>query len=180
MKIWVIKCSGDRADGASWEWASYFGGSEDYPDTSAPFEFGGAGWVRSPRSMRFLRDEVSAGDLAVCYHTKGRAIHGLARLHSRGMEAEVGSGEYNQFDLAPADEAFALERPLRVVEDLYAGGCRPACFRPGSRGTVWPVAPRDFDGIVAVMMAHSPQRRDGLRRWLEKAGYRRPSRGAKR
>jgi hypothetical protein len=180
MNIWVIKCSEQREDGSTWHWRNYFHGLDDHRPTDTRYEFGGENWIRSHTSMQRIRDDLSRGDLIICYRRKGRQILGFTRLDSAGMEQRPGSGRYNLFDLIPAEGSFELDPPVRVAEDLYTSGCRPSCFQPGTRGTVWPVNRRDFDQIVACIRAGSPKRGDALQRWLRDAGYRRVRAGKSR
>jgi hypothetical protein len=171
MNIWVVKCSDQRPDGARWRWQSYFHGVEEKRPAEIPYPFGGDKWIRNPASRQRIRDAIAPGDLVVCYYTKRREIHGLTRLHSAGREEREGSGRFTRFDLAPADEAFPFDPPLRVVEDLYRHNIHPACFRPGTRGTLCPVGRRDFASIVKAFRRRSPGQAEAIAEWLAWAGW---------
>jgi hypothetical protein len=172
MNIWVVKCNEHRDDGASWHWRAYFDGLDDDERTDSAYEFGGEDWIRHRPSMKLIRDEIRQGDIIVCYQTDQREILGFTRLASEGTEDPPHSGQYNVFHLVPADEAFVLERPLRVVEDLYRAGIHPSCFRNGTRGTMWPVEREDFEEMVRCIAQRSPDEADQLQAWLRRAGVR--------
>jgi hypothetical protein len=176
QRAWVIKCT-EKEQGKSkgWHWNRYFPPAAEYDPGEVWDHWGGGEWIRSHQSMTFLREELGAGDLAVCYQKDdpqyGRAILGLARFVSDGKEEDDGSGRYNCFDLCAPNDYFRLDSPL-TIDDLRATGCDPECFKPGARGTTHPVWRAEFNGIVAAMLEHSPKQEKALRKWLARAGWR--------
>jgi hypothetical protein len=92
---------------------------------------------------------------------------------SDGKEECPGTGDYNCFDLAPPRKALVLDTPLHIP-DLYDTGCYPKCFAFGSQGTVFPVEPRELEGIVNAILTCSPQQEKKLRAWLTRWKYNMP------
>ncbi len=115
-RAWVIKCAERKSDEwEGWHWKNYFPPGCDHGPHETWYHWGGSDWMRNSRTMKYLREEVTAGDLAVCYQSDdpehGRAIFGLARILSRGKEEIFGSGEFNCFDLCARTTRFRLIRP---------------------------------------------------------------------
>jgi len=170
--VWVIKCTELLRDGSEgWHWRHYLPPTtcDGYAPDAIAADWGGANWIRSAYSKKLLRKSVTCGDIALCYQSDdpehGRAILGLARFASDGREEEPGSGDYNCFDLCPPNKALSLRPPLNIAE-LHAAGCRPKCFGPGTQGTIFPVSPVEFRGIIAAIVKSSPNQEKRLRRWL--------------
>ena len=103
-RAWAVKCTERTRDAAEgWHWKRYFPPTSSRDPDKAWENWGGDDLIRDSRSLKFLWDEVAAGDLAVCYQSDdpvyGRAVLGLARFASRGKEQPPGSGRFNCFDL---------------------------------------------------------------------------------
>ena len=107
MNVWVIKCRLVKADGSrGWHWQRYFA-----PPVDERWEdWGGSDWIESTYSQKLLREDVSLGDLAICYQKDdphlGRAILGFTVFDSDGKEDDPGSGVFNCFDLCAPRDAF--------------------------------------------------------------------------
>lgn len=113
MNVWVVKCSAVSRDGHDgWEWDEYFFG--DCPEE--PFNFGGEHWIRSNSSRKRIRDDMRPREIVVCYQTDTRSIVGFTTLESAGYEELEGSGRFNAFDLAPADDAIFVTTPVTVKQ----------------------------------------------------------------
>ena len=158
--VWVIKCREHLADGSDgWHWRYYLPATSDWPLDEPVKDWGGDDWIRSPYSKKLLRDDVSAGDIGICYQRDdpacGRSILGFTRFLSRGKEESIGSGQFNCFDLCPPNEAFVLTPPLQI-KDLHATGCHPACFGPSSQGTIFPMTRTEFEGVLAAVRRYAP------------------------
>jgi len=165
MNTWVVKCRHEFRNGEiGWHWDRYFDGPDD--ETDCDFSFGGSGWIRSPLSKKFLREQVKSGDVVICYQTDQKSILGITRMATDGLEEDKGSGDFNSFHLYPAKEAVRIDPPLKI-EDLRAEGCNPKCFGPGTQGTLFRVMPKELAGIMKVTENH----RSGttLPAWLPEA-----------
>lgn len=169
-RVWVIKCTErprDSSDG--WHW-KYYLSATDVNDSNEPVEgWGGRDWIRSPYSMKLLREEVRCGDLALCYQSddedSGRVILGLTQFASDGKDDPPGSKMYNCFDMIPPNDAFPLGPPL-TIDDLYESGCHPKCFGRGTQGTVFPVEANEFYEIVRAIARQSAAQGQSLKKWL--------------
>jgi hypothetical protein len=171
--VWVFKECQYPADGSRGaHWKDYF--EEELED----FEWGGAEWIRSNQSKHFLQHEFQEGDLIVCYQRDddehGRAIIGFTRSLSEGIEDPPGSGAYTAFRIASTDDAFPLNRPIRI-DELRQNGCSPKCFGRVARGTLYPIRASEFGGIVRVAELLNPDQGGDLRAWLKACRYRSPS-----
>ena len=169
MNIWTIKCSKPIEDrGWGWHWRRYFKGIDE--ERSKAFDFGGEDWIRSPKSKKYIREEVRKGDLVVCYQKKGREILGLTRMASDGKMYK-GSGEYNSFLLAPAIESFDMLRSPVSIQEIRSTGCDPECFRIRVPGTIFPVTSDEFGGVLSAIVTFYPESRNRLTEWLKTVGY---------
>jgi hypothetical protein len=170
MNIWVVKCREIREDKSQgWHWKYYFDENEDGRD------WGGEDWIRSTRSCKLIRDEVSRGDLVVCYQYEGRQITGLTLMAEDGSQ-EIRGGPYNMLSFVPSPKSFSLldvEPPLTVGR-LRSRGCSPKCFGPYTQGTIFPVDPEEFEGIRSAISDDYPKKRMALSKWLKKARYHTP------
>ncbi len=148
MSIWVVKCRDTPADGSrGWHWAEYFESDED------PYRFGGEEWINSNQSMAHIRDDVSEGDLVVCYQSDDRDILGLTCMASGGMEEIPGSGRFNRFDLIASRDSIAFPVSF-TVDRLRENGCDPACFKAGTQGTIFPVTDQEYEGILKASVRY--------------------------
>lgn len=167
MNSWVVKCREKKADGRSgWHWDNYF---EGYCDGNQGW--GGEDWIKSNESKKYIRDEVTKGDLVVCYQYEGREIVGLTRMAKNGCEDRENSGHYNLLFFTRSTSGFRLNPPL-TIQKLRGTGCNPKCFGPGRQGTVFPLGSKELKGILKAIANTSPKVRNDLGRWLRKVGYR--------
>jgi len=173
QNIWVVKCREVKADGTrGWHWRYYLPGDDCDRELNEPSEdWGGQDWIKSNLSKKLIREEVQAGDGVICYQCDTREIVGLTRMASAGKDDPPGSGDYNCFDLAPPREALRLDPPLRM-RDLYASGCHPRCFAPGTQGTLFRVDQQEFEAIRTAIIRNSSGMRKRVAAWLDRAGRR--------
>ena len=169
-RAWAIKCTQQKSDlSEGWHWKHYFPPTSDYDPRLIWDHCGGAGWIFSDQSRKFLREHLAPGNLAVCYQsddpTHGRAIFGLAQFASGLKQESPRSGVFNCFDLCAPNDSFPFDPPLRI-DYLYASGYHPACFGLLSEWTISPISISEVDGIVAAIRRRSRQEKKELRRWL--------------
>lgn len=172
--VWVIKCRIVLVDGSDgWHWRDYFPPTGWRPFNKPAKNWGGQDWIRSSYSKKLLREDLQSGDIGICYQCddpeNGRAILGLTLFDSAGKEDPPRSGEFNCFDLCSPNDSFQLNPPLKIKQ-LRARQCRPQCFGVGTQGTIFPVSPQEFKGIVAAVAWYSRKQGIELRRWLSNAG----------
>jgi len=96
--VWLVVAS-ERIKGKQegWHWDDFFLRRHEW--SPAEFSWGGYEWIRSPLSLKCIR-EMKRGDIVVAYQA-GEGIVGLCALASDGYEEVPGSGDLNTFDLAP-------------------------------------------------------------------------------
>lgn len=169
MNAWVIKARQTLQDGQSgWHWREYLSRKDDRRN------WGGPDWINSALSKKLIREDIRKDDVIVCYQVDdgeyGRAILGMTRFASRGKEWPRGSGEFNCFDLVRADEAVRLNHPLTIAA-LRETGCAPKCFGPGTQGTLFPIDPQEFGGIIEAILADAGAQADEIVSWLRVAGW---------
>jgi hypothetical protein len=163
MKFWLVKCRKKLSDGREgWTWDDY---SQNYKRDR---DWGGDGWIKSSQSMMFIR-EVCKDDLVVCYQYEGKRIWGLTRMAGDGHEENRGAG-YNTLYLAATSKGLCIE-PRLDVEELRATGCDPEWLRKG-QGTVFPISPIEFRGIVRCIRKNRPNMKVDLERWLPRMRWR--------
>jgi len=168
MRLWVVKANENPESGSGgWHWDNYlFGTANDGQ------EWGGPDWVRSHCSKKLIREDVRKNDLVVCYQTERPrgAIRGLTRMASDGKDDPPDSGDYNLLNFVPPEDALNLDSGLDI-RALYATGCHPKCFGPGSQGTIFPIEQPDFDAIIKALIGQSCVQEAALFKWLRGAGY---------
>ena len=183
MNVWVVKSTLRLRDGsAGWHWNNYLVIDDDDPELAEEnaIDWGGADWVRSALSKKLIREEVTEGDIVVCYQSDGREILGLTTMASDGKEDPPGSGDFNMFDLAAPADALVLDPPLTIAS-LYAADCRPRCFGPGMQGTVFRMENDEFEQALGVLRGEmSAAARRELDSWLRRVGSSRGVRSSRR
>lgn len=168
-KVWAVKCRERLNDGTEgWHWRYYLDRIAP-TDSELGFHFGGPNWIRSNWSRAYIRDGVTKGDIVLCYQYDDKAIHGLTRMNTDGMQGRKGSGEFDLFYLVPASEAFVIRKPLKITE-LRSSGCSPECFTAGHQGTIFPISSREFAGTVEAIKALRPGIGKKLDAWLCRPG----------
>ena len=174
MRAWVYKVNARRPGRLTgWHFETYFG----YRGRK-PYEMGGAGWIRSPRSWIHLR-RVRRGDVFVCYQTEERRIYGLARAASDGYEDVPGSGRFNCVDFAP--RGLCLGRPVQVSVPAHRRlFSQVRAFTVPSRGAIHPLGADELRQVLRALIAENPEQATWIRVWTEgrpglhKAASRRP------
>jgi hypothetical protein len=167
MDFWVVKCREKKANGKQgWHWDNYF-----VKGCSVSNGWGGDDWIKNNESKKYIRDEVGKGDLVVCYQYEGQEIMGLTSIVRDGAEEVKNSGNYNLLFFTGFKSAFEIDPPL-TIRLLRDTGCNPKCFGRGRQGTVFPLNPKEFKGILSAITDSYPQKRKSLEHWLTKVGYR--------
>ena len=160
--VWVIKAS--LKSKWKYHWKKYFA------DDADPYWWGEE-CISSTLCKKLLRNDVAAGDIAVCYQIDdpkvGRVIWALAQF--KAVEREAGGED---FALDHHSKAFLLDLPLHI-DELRETGCDPGCFKPGpvGRGTVGPIKDSEFKGIIDAIVAYSSADETKLKRWLSQVGW---------
>lgn len=110
--VWLVVAS-ERIKGKTegWHWDDFFMRRHEW--SPAEFSWGGYEWIRSPLSLKFIR-EMKRGDIVVAYQA-GEGILGLCALSSGGYEEVPGSGDVNTFDLA-YEPALRLDKPVLLSQ----------------------------------------------------------------
>lgn len=167
MNFWVIKCREKKANRKrGWHWDKYFVRNCNVSDG-----WGGKDWIKNNESKKYIRDEITKGDLVICYQCEGQEIMGLTRLVRDGEEEIKNSGHYNMLFFAPPKSAFRIDPPL-TIRLLRNTGCNPKCFGRGRQGTAFSLDSKEFKGIVSAIVKSNSHKSKALERWLTKAGYR--------
>lgn len=163
MNIWVQKNRVVRKDGSPGGHSSnYFKGvgasvTERRYLTNA---------TRSPQCRKYIREELQPGDVLVLYQVEDRAVLGLARADSHGMETVPGSGLFDAFFVRPAVEGLQLRRPV-TVKKLRARGCSPHCFGPTTQGCIFPMTLAEYASLVQIAAEVNPEQCRQLQGWLQ-------------
>lgn len=79
--------------------------------------------------------------------------------------------------IAAGRKAIAFD-PALTVAQLREAGCDPKYFGPGSQGTVFPLSPAEFGGILSAAADWQPDIGPGLNEWLQRVHYGTAPRGA--
>lgn len=110
--VWLVVAS-ERIKGKpeGWHWDDFFLRRHEW--APAEFSWGGYEWIRSPLSLKCIR-EMKRGDIVVAYQA-GEGILGLCALASDGYEEVPGSGDINTFDLA-SEPALRLDKPVPLSQ----------------------------------------------------------------
>lgn len=152
MNCWVFKINTKRG----WKFDQYFRSR-----ARGIVEMGDEGWIRSARSLRYLREEVRRGDLFLCYEVDRKQMVGVARAASDGRDVGMGS----LIDFCPPRQAVRFEDPLVRKPDLD----HILAFTPQrGRGTVQKIARDEFARLRRIMLRKNPDQADKLRRLLGK------------
>ena len=150
MKAWVFKINTRRG----WEFRQYFQSRR-----RRPFPIGDRGWIRSPRSLRLIRDRVKRGDLFLCYEVDRRRLVGVARAASDGRDA--GQGPLLFF--CPPSRALRLDHPLTRHPDLD----HVLAFTPQrGRGTIAEIARDEWARIGRIILKKNSGQAAALSRLL--------------
>jgi hypothetical protein len=148
MNVWVFKINTKRG----WKFDQYFRSR-----VRGIYEMGDEGWIRSARSLRYLREEVSAGDLFLCYEVDRKLMVGVARAASDGRDVGMGS----LVDFCPPREAVRFQNPLERRPDLD----HILAFTPQrGRGTVQKIDRDEFARLRRIMLRKNPAQAGALRR----------------
>ena len=140
MNVWVFKINTKRG----WEFDQYFRSR-----ARGIFEMGDEGWIRSARSLRYLREEVKRGDLFLCYEADRKLLVGVARAASDGRDVGMGS----LVDFCPPRQAVRFQNPLTRRPDLD----HILAFTPQrGRGTVQKIDRDEFARLKRMMMKKNP------------------------
>lgn len=150
MNVWVFKINTKRG----WEFDQYFRSR-----ARGIYDMGDEGWIRSARSLRYLREEVKRGDLFLCYEADRKLLVGVARAASDGRDVGMGS----LVDFCPPREAVRFQNPLTRRPDLD----HILAFTPErGRGTVQQIARDEFARLRRIMMKKNPGQAAALRKLL--------------
>ena len=150
MNVWVFKINTQRG----WEFDQYFRSR-----ARGIYDMGDEGWIRSARSLRYLREEVKRGDLFLCYEVDRKQVVGLACAASDGRDVGMGS----LVDFIPPRQAVRFDHPLTRKPDLD----HVLAFSPQrGRGTVQKIEPDEFTRLKRVMMRKNPRQAAAIRRLL--------------
>jgi hypothetical protein len=148
MNVWVFKINTRRG----WEFDQYFRSR-----VRGIFEMGDEGWIRSARSLRYLRREVKRGDLFLCYEVDRKQMVGAARAASDGRDAGLGS----LIDFCPPRQAVRFQNPLVRRPDLD----HILAFTPQrGRGTVQKIDRDEFSRLRRIMLRKNPEQAAALMR----------------
>jgi hypothetical protein len=148
MNVWVFKINTRRG----WEFDQYF----RWRGRGA-YEMGDEGWIRSARSLRYLREEVKRGDLFLCYEADRRRLVGVARAASGGRDRGMGS----LVDFVPPRQAVRLQNPLTRRPDLD----HILAFTPQrGRGTVQKIDADEFALLRRILLRKNPAQAAALGR----------------
>jgi len=168
--VWLVVAS-ERIKGKQegWHWDEFFLRRQEW--SPADFSWGGYEWIRSPLSLKCIR-EMKRGDIVVAYQA-GEGIIGLCALASDGYEEVPGSGDLNTFDLAP-EPALRLDNPVPLARLKSDPEVAPL-FRQ-LQGSVFK-ATEFWQGIRNHILTVNPHLSDALRRFESDVAKLRATRG---
>lgn len=150
MNVWVFKINTKRG----WEFDQYFRSR-----ARGIVEMGDEGWIRSARSLRYLREEVKRGDLFLCYEVDRKRMVGVAQAASDGRDVGLGS----LIDFCPPRRAVRFENPLTRCPDLD----HILAFTPQrGRGTVQKIDRDEFARLRRIMLKRNPAQAAALGKLL--------------
>ena len=148
MNVWVFKINTQRG----WEFDQYFRSR-----ARGIYDMGDEGWIRSARSLRYLREEVKRGDLFLCYEVDRQRMVGVARAASDGRDVGLGS----LVDFCPPRQAVRFQNPLTRRPDLdHILAFTP----PRGRGTVQKIDRDEFARLKRIMLRKNPAQAAALRK----------------
>jgi hypothetical protein len=148
MNVWVFKINTRRG----WEFDQYF-----LWRGRGVYDMGDEGWIKSARSLRYLREDVKRGDLFFCYEADRRRVVGLARAASDGRDRGAGS----LVDFVNPRRAVRLQIPLTRHPDLD----HILAFTPQrGRGTVQKLDADEFARLRRILLRKNPAQAPALRR----------------
>jgi hypothetical protein len=150
MNVWVFKINTKRG----WEFDQYFRSR-----VRGNYDMGDEGWIRSARSLRYLRQEVKRGDLFLCYEVDRKRLVGVARAASDGRDVGMGS----LVDFCPPRLSVRFQNRLVRRPDLD----HILAFTPQrGRGTVQKIDRDEFALLRRIMLRKNPRQTAALRRLL--------------
>lgn len=150
MNIWVFKINTKRG----WEFDQYFRSR-----ARRACAMGDEGWIRSARSLRYLRQEVKRGDLFLCYEVDRKRLVGAALAASDGRDVGMGS----LVDFCPPRQAVRFENPLTRRPDLD----HVLAFTPErGRGTVQKIDRDELARLRRIALRKNPAQAAALQRLL--------------
>lgn|SRR5512146_2170466 len=148
MNCWVFKINTRRG----WKFDQYFRSR-----ARGIVEMGDEGWIKSARSLRYLREEVRRGDLFLCYEVDHKEMVGVARAASHGRDVGLGS----LVDFCPTREAVRFQNPLTRKPDLD----HILAFTPQrGRGTVQKIDRDEFARLKRIMLRKNPAQAGALQK----------------
>jgi len=108
FNVWLVVAN-ERIKGKEegWHWDDFFLHRHEW--APADFSWGGYEWIRSPQSLKCIR-QMKRGDIIVAYQA-GEGIVGLCATATGGYEEVPASGDINTFDIAP-EPAIRLKNPV--------------------------------------------------------------------
>jgi len=168
--VWLVVAS-ERIRGKpeGWHWDDFFLRRHEW--SPADFSWGGYEWIRSPLSLKCIR-EMRRGDIVVAYQA-GEGVIGLCALSSNGYEDVPGSGDVNTFDLAP-EPAIRLDNPVPLPQLKNDPQTSPL-FRQ-LQGSVFK-ATEFWDSLKRHMVSLNPHLTDAIKRFERDAEKLRRTRG---
>ncbi len=120
---------------------------------------GDADWIRSASSRRALREEVTRGDIILCYETDRKLCVGMTRAACDGRDL----GEGSLIDFLPPAQAVRFQVPLRRQPDLD----HILAFTPQrGRGTIQRIEPDEFRHLIKILQRKNPALVPLWRRWI--------------
>jgi hypothetical protein len=150
MKVWVFKINTKRG----WEFDQYFRSR-----ARGTYALGDEGWIRSASSLRYIREEVKAGDVFLCYEVDRKRVVGMALAAADGRDTGLGS----LLDFCPPRQAVRLKNPLARHPDLD----HILAFSPQrGRGTVQKIERDELARLRRILLRKNPEQADALRRLI--------------
>ena len=150
MKVWVFKINTKRG----WEFDQYFRSR-----ARGTYALGDEGWIRSASSLRYIREEVKAGDVFLCYEVDRKQVVGVALAAADGRDTGWGS----LLDFCPPIEAVRLKNPLARHPDLD----HILAFSPQrGRGTVQKIERDELARLRRILLRKNPEQAGALRRLI--------------
>lgn len=159
--VWLVVAS-ERIKGKTegWHWDDFFTRRHEW--STGEFSWGGYEWIRSPLSLKFIR-EMKRGDIVVAYQA-GEGILGLCALSSGGYEEVPGSGDVNTFDLA-CEPALRLDKPV-LLSHLKSDPQISPLFRQ-LQGSVFK-ATEFWEGLKWQIISVNPHLSDAIKHFERK------------